>query len=106
MAIKRDLFVDQGANFTITLPAKYSNGTVVDLSDYTPRAKMRKHYNYGNVVNFTSSKSNNNVTISLSASQTNEIEVDRYVYDIEIENSSNAVIRLYEGIITVTPQVL
>ena len=46
------------------------------------------------------------VTMSLNADQTGQLEVGRYVYDLEIlQTSSSTITRVIEGVITVRPQV-
>jgi hypothetical protein len=46
------------------------------------------------------------VTLSLTDTQTSSLDDARYVYDVEIVNdSSGAVTRVIEGIITVRPNV-
>ena len=46
------------------------------------------------------------VSLSLSAAQTTALDDGRYVYDLEIlQTSSSTVTRVIEGIITVRPQV-
>jgi hypothetical protein len=69
---------------------------------------MRKSY-------YTSSKSSFNVTVStpnigeitmaMTAANTANLTPGRYVYDVEIDNNSGEVTRIFEGIITVLPNV-
>ena len=46
------------------------------------------------------------ITLALTADQTGTLEEGRYVYDLEIlQTSSSTVTRVIEGIISVSPQV-
>lgn len=106
MATKLNLLVDQGADFATTINLNDNTGAAIDLSAFTGRAQMRKHYTSSNAVNIDVATSNTGViTLSLSSAVTANIVAGRYVYDVELVDSSNAVSRIVEGIVTVTPNV-
>ena len=58
-----------------------------------------------NSVSFTTTLSNGQLILSLTPAQTSNIVAGRYVYDTELVDAANSVIRLMEGIATVTPEV-
>jgi hypothetical protein len=106
MATNKNLTIDQGASF-ITY-AQYTDilKTPISLVGYDIRAQLRKSYYSANVVSFTAvlaNGANGNVSISLTASQTANLD-GRYVYDITA-NTANTTIRIQEGIVTVNPGV-
>jgi len=106
MATNKNLTIDQGASF-ITY-AQYTDilKTPISLVGYDIRAQLRKSYYSANVVSFTAALANGangNVSISLTASQTANLD-GRYVYDITA-NTANTTIRIQEGIVTVNPGV-
>jgi len=110
MATIQNLVIDQGTTFTLTITVTDSNSNVLDLTNYTLRGQMRRSYGASSYVAFTTSKGNDptdgELTISLTATQTSALKSGRYVYDVEIENTSDdSVTRIIEGIITVTPEV-
>ncbi|NDG31544.1 hypothetical protein EB118_15935 [bacterium] len=108
MAIKTNLIVDQGSTFVTTLALTDANNIPIDLNLYTFSGQLRKHYTSSNSVSFTVTGSGNTgvLTLSLSANATANIVAGRYVYDVEIvESSSSNVTRVVEGIVTVTPNV-
>lgn len=107
MALKANIVIDQGTDFSTSINVTNDDGDIVDLTGYTAAAQMRKHYTSANAYNFTTSISAGQgiVTISMTANTTAAITAGRYVYDCELTSSSNAVTRLVEGIVTVTPQV-
>ena len=106
MALKANIVIDQGSDFSTTIDVTDDNGSPIDLSTYTGAAQMRKHYTSSNSTSFAVAVSNGVVTLSMSAAISNEVVPGRYVYDLELtDTSSNTVSRLVEGLVTVTPQV-
>jgi hypothetical protein len=107
MATKANIIIDQGTTFSTSIYLTDDNGDAIDLTGYTGRSQMRKHYTSSNSQSFTVSLNSSLgiVTLSLSSSQTANLVAGRYVYDVEIINSSNVVSRIVEGIVTVTPEV-
>jgi hypothetical protein len=106
MAIKANITVDQGTDFTTSINVTDEDGIAIDLTDYTGAAQMRKTYTSSNAVSFSVTLSNSTVTLGLTASQTIAITAGRYVYDVELtDTTSNTVSRILEGIVTVTPNV-
>lgn len=106
MATKANLVVDQGTTFTTTITVSDDEGNALDLTGYTGAAQIRKHYTSSNSVNFAVSISagTGEVTLSLTANATANLNAGRYVYDCELTNSGT-VSRILEGIVTVSPQV-
>jgi hypothetical protein len=109
MGAKANIVIDQGADFSTTVTVTDDSNAAVDLTGYTARGQIRKHYTSTTAVDFTinfgSPRSEGQVELSLTNSQTGSMEAGRYVYDAEIISSSGTVTRLVEGIATVTPQV-
>lgn len=107
MATKANIVVDQGTTFTTSIYLTDDDGVAIDLSGYTGRSQIRKHYTSSNSVSFAVSLTNalGIVTLDLTSTQTSALAAGRYVYDVEIVSSSNVVARIIEGIVTVTPEV-
>ena len=107
MAIKANLFVDQGATFATKLVLNDADGVPVDLTGYTASGQIRKHYTSSNATNFTVSltASTGSVVLSLSANATANLISGRYVYDVEMVDTSGNISRIIEGIVTVSPNV-
>ena len=105
MASKANLVIDQGSTYSITITIDDENGDPINVSGYTSRGQIRKHYTSSNSVSFTTSLANGELSLSLTSSQTTNIVAGRYVYDIELIDGSNNVTRILEGIVTVTPEV-
>jgi len=107
MATKANITVDQGTTFSTTIYLTDDNGDPIDLTGYTGRSQMRKHYTSSNSQSFSVSLSNTegSVSLTLTAVQTANIVAGRYVYDVEVVSGANVISRIIEGIVTVTPEV-
>jgi len=105
MALKANLVIDQGTTFASSIEVLDENDNAVQLQNYVARGQMRKTYSSSNAVNFTTTTNTGMLVISLTASQTANIVAGRYVYDVELVDSQNTVVRILEGIVTITPEV-
>ena len=111
MAAIANLTIDQGATFSSDVTVKDANGNAFNLTGYTARAKMAKGYASTRTrTDFTCTIAGDATTgvvaLTLTATQTTALDDGRYVYDLEIlQTSSSTVTRVIEGIITVRPQV-
>lgn len=106
MATKVNLVIDQGSTFTTQVTFNDENGDPIDFSSYSGAAQMRKHYTSSNSTSFSVQLNSVGViTLSLTANQTGNLTSGRYVYDLEVTDSSNVISRLIEGIVTITPNV-
>jgi len=106
MATNKNITIDQRASFTDYAQYLDISKTPLSLVGYDVKAQLRKSYYSANVVSFTAALANGangNVSISLTASQTANLD-GRYVYDITA-NTANTTIRIQEGIVTVNPGV-
>ena len=106
MATVSNIVIDQGTTYSFTFTVENSDGSAKDLSSYTVAAQLRKSYYTSTKVDFTTTKVDNlgEITISLTAAETSGLKAGRYVYDIEIDDTTET-LRILEGIVTVTPEV-
>jgi hypothetical protein len=108
MAIVSNLTVDQGSTFSASIDITDTENNLLNLTGYTVAGQIRKTYDSSTAVDFTGSVSNavlGEVTISLTATQTNALIAGRYVYDVEITSAGGTVTRVIEGQVEVTPGV-
>ena len=101
--------LDQGTNFNLDIVVKNDDDSRINVAGYTFSSSMRKSfYSSGGTANLTVaviSAANGDVRFSLNAATTANIKAGRYVFDIKQINTSNVTSRMFEGIITVNPQV-
>lgn len=105
MALKANLVVDQGTTFATSIEILDQNDEAIDVTGYTARGQIRKHYTSSNAISFTTGLANGTLVISLTANQTANIVAGRYVYDVELVDLNGVVVRILEGIVTITPEV-
>ena len=111
MAAIANLTIDQGATFSSDVTVKDANNNAFDLTGYSASAKMAKGFSSTRTrtsitCTISTPASSGVVTLSLTADQTTALDEGRYVYDLEIlQTSSSTITRVIEGIITVRPQV-
>lgn len=105
MALKANLVIDQGTTFATSIEILDQNDEAINVTGYTARGQIRKHYTSSNAVSFTTGLANGTLVISLTANQTANIVSGRYVYDVELIDLNGVVVRILEGIVTVTPEV-
>lgn len=105
MAIKANLVIDQGTDFSATVDVIDTDGDAFDLTNYTAAAQMRKNYASSAATTFTCENNGaaGQIFLALASSITVGLEPGRYLYDIEITSTSNTITRVVEGIVTVTP---
>lgn len=108
MAARANLIIDQGTTFEVSINISNEDSSPIDLTNYTAASKVRKHYSSRNSVPFTVTITNASeglITLSMSSATTSLLTAGRYVYDVEITSSSENIIRVLEGQVTVTPEV-
>jgi hypothetical protein len=103
--IKRDIVVQQGANFELNIAAKNSDGTAKDLTGYTGKMQIRPSVESVTVLMEASTANgritidgpNGTVAILVPADVTDPMTWSSGVYDLEVTNGATNVIRLMEG---------
>jgi len=107
MATKANLVIDQGATWNSTVTLTDPDGNFIDLSSYTGTAQMRKHYTSSTATAFVVQLggANGTITLSLTANTTANVAAGRYLYDVELTDSSGTISRVFEGTVTVNPNV-
>lgn len=107
MATKANLVIDQGSTYIVEISLTDQNGDPLDLTGYVANSQIRKWYSSSNpAASFaTTIYPPSTIVLSLNANQTSSLVAGRYVYDVEATGANNAVSRIVEGIVTVTPQV-
>ena len=109
MAVLSNLSVDQGSDFSAEVVVEDSSGDVANLSGYTGAGQIRKTYSSSTATNFVvvvTNAAGGLLTLSLANGVTNGMKAGRYVYDVEItETSSGEKTRVVEGQLTINPGV-
>lgn len=104
-SIKTNLWIEQGATYSNTIPLIDVNGNPVNVANCSAVAELRQDYTSTNSVSFDTALANGSLTISLTANATANVLSGRYVYDVNMTNAANVVSRIQEGVVTITPSV-
>jgi predicted flavoprotein YhiN len=107
MAIKANLVIDQGTDYSATIDLVDDNNTIFNLTGYSVRAQVRKSYAATTSYNFTATHNGTSgqIILFMSNGLTQTMEPGRYLYDVEITSPGNSITRVVEGIVTVTPGI-
>jgi hypothetical protein len=109
MAVYANLTIDQGSDYFTEITVEGGNGLAFDLTGYTARGQIRRTYSSLTAIPFTANvtdATSGQITIELGHTATSQMRSGRYVYDIEIVNSTNGeVTRVVEGQVELAPGV-
>jgi Na+/H+ antiporter NhaB len=109
MAIYANIPIDQGSSFSSVITVNGADGLAFNLTGYTVRGQIRKSYAATTYTAFNCAVQSGvvgKIQITLTAAQTAALKPGRYLYDIEIvETSSGAITRVVEGQVDVSPRV-
>lgn len=104
-----ELTIDQGTTFSTVITLTNDDNSPIDLAGHTFSSQIRKSYYStnptANVSVTAEDEANGVVRMSIDAANTANIKPGRYLYDLKMTDESNTVIRVVEGIVTITPQV-
>lgn len=106
MAAKANLTLDQGTDWSTSINILDDSGTPFNFTGYTGKSEFRKHFESENSVEMLVTFSPGFLNLSLNAASTQAVSPGRYMYDVELTNTSTSkVTRIIEGIITVNGEV-
>jgi hypothetical protein len=109
MAAIQNLVIDQGTTFVANIRYLDSDKNPINITGFDARSQMRKSYTAANAYTLTAnvtSGTGGNVTVSMTAAETANVQSGRYVYDVEVYDANTDVVyRIVEGQITVYPEV-
>tara|TARA_R110000772_G_scaffold107620_2_gene210134 strand:+ start:5058 stop:5387 length:330 start_codon:yes stop_codon:yes gene_type:complete len=107
MAIKANMVMDQGTDFSRSVSVTTSNGSIFDLTNYTAVCGLKKHFSSNTSYLLTavvSTPAAGEITITANNAVTSAIPPGRYNYDVEVTSNTASVDRVLQGQITVTPE--
>ena len=109
MATKLNIIADQGADYTLDISVKDTDGTATDLTSYTVNENFKKSYSTSQTHNFTTQvtdASAGTIKLTLPAETSSNVSYGKYVYDMVIDSTSlDTTRRVQEGILTIRPNV-
>ena len=107
-----NLLIEQGATFELSIIWKDDNDTPIDISGYSARMQIRKTYDSDPVISLTNDSDGGivlggvagTIAITIDADTTDDIEILRGRYDLELE-FNGVVTRLLQGIVNISREV-
>jgi hypothetical protein len=108
MAKVQNLYIDQGADFSITFNMQNDDTTPYDLTNCTITSYLKKSYTANTHYSFNigTLDTSGNITLSLTPVQTSNVISGNYLYDVYLYvPSANTTTKLVEGTVYVSPQV-
>ena len=110
MAKKFNLTIEQGTTFKLKVVCRDINRNEVSLEGYTARAQVRSNYadfepNTYAVFTCEIDALTGTINLTLGESQTQLLNFDKGVWDLELVSSENEVDRLLEGVVRISREV-
>lgn len=108
-AIQLNLYVEAGATFSRSLVYTNDDGSLFDLTGFTAELQVRETVASADAtLTVTPTIDDETATVSweFTATQTSALTDPTYVYAMELYGPDDLVIRLIEGVITVSPEVV
>jgi hypothetical protein len=104
-----NLYIDQGSDFSTTITINDSDGSALDLTNYTVLAQLRKTYSSSTFGLFTSTfdadRTTGKIKLTLTNIQTSSLNSGLYVYDVLISDVNSVKTRVVEGSVNISPMV-
>lgn len=108
-AIQLNLYVEAGATYSRSLVYTNDDGSLFDLTGFTAELQLRETVaSEDATLTITPTITVETATIAwgFTATETSELTRTNYVYAMELYGPDDLVIRLIEGVVTVSPEVV
>jgi len=105
MASRSNIYIDQGADFRITVELFDENDLDLPITNNDFFADMRKFYSSTKAADFTISKANNDITLTMTANTTASLKPGKYEYDVLMRKPTGEISKVVEGLAIVVPTI-
>ena len=110
MAEYVELYIDQGADFSTTINITDDNTNLsLNTSGYVVTSQMRRSLLSANASETfacsVTDPANGEITMSLAASNTANLRIGTYFFDVKVYDAGDVTSRLIEGVIFVEPGI-
>lgn len=95
-----NITIERGTNFSIDYTLSNTDSSVINLTNYTVTAKVRKHFTATDSVGFAVSfvdAANGKIRISMASTVTSTLKSGRNVYDVLVTDASNKTTKAIKG---------
>lgn len=105
MASRSNIYIDQGADFRVTIELFDQNDGDLPIDTYNFYADMKKFYSSTKVADFTIQKDDNDITLLLTANTTGDLKPGKYEYDVLMKKPTGEISKIVEGLAIVIPTI-
>jgi len=105
MASRSNIYIDQGADFRITIELFDQNDLDLPIDNYSFYGDMKKFYSSNKAADFTIEKANNDITLTLTANTTGDLKPGKYEYDVLMKKPTGEISKIVEGLAIVVPTI-
>lgn len=105
MASRSNIYIDQGADFRLTVELFDQNDLDLPISNYTFYSVMKKYYGAPSGTSFTIEKSDNDITLTMSANTSADLKPGKYEYDVMMKKPTGEISKIVEGLAIVVPTI-
>lgn len=109
MTTRANIYVDRGTTFITSLDLVSNDDNLFAITDQTFYCGVRKLYSttplFSANVSITAGPPVNDVTLSIEADQTRDLEPGKYQYDVLMIENDGSVIKILEGLIIIVPTI-
>ena len=105
MASRSNIYIDQGADFRITIELFDGDDDDLIIDNYTFFADMKKFYSSAKAADFGIEKANNDITLTLTANTTGDLKPGKYEYDVLMRKPTGEISKVVEGLAIVVPTI-
>lgn len=105
MASRSNIYIDQGADFRITIELFDGDDDELIIDNYVFFADMKKFYSSAKAADFTIEKANNDITLTMTANTTGDLKPGKYEYDVLMKKPTGEISKVVEGLAIVVPTI-
>ena len=105
MGSRANIYIDQGADFRISIELFDADDTDLVIDSYSFYADMKKMYSTKRAAEFTIEKANNDITLVLDPETTSQLTPGKYEYDVLMRKPTGEMSKIVEGLAFVIPTI-
>jgi len=103
-----NISIEKGIHFDVSFTLKDSSGTVINVTDFTFKAEIRRRPETGLIKAFTITKTNASggvIALEMTGANTLALPVGKLVWDLVAKDGADKIRRYLTGDVTVTESV-
>ncbi|MDB9980515.1 hypothetical protein OAD61_00235 [bacterium] len=98
MSSQLNIYVDQGADFRLTVELFDDNDLDLPIANYSFFGDLRKLYSTKRAAEFEFEKSDNDITLILDSDTTSQLTPGKYQYDVLMRKPTGELSKIVEGL--------